>query len=139
MNMPKHHQKNSDKYEFSPLSSLRQAKDRLREVTTNIMNVEKQLGDRRRQKNMGAAEYDTWREKTKAAKIFMVSEQQHIKDWIFERRRQLDAKKIGLWPVNDPRTLLQRTVIEGRRALAGEANDLASVLDLSDLYLTHDA
>lgn len=137
--MAKPHHRNSDKYEFAPLSSLRQAKDRLREVTTNIMNVEKQLGDRRRAKTMKEPEYEMWREKTKAAKIFMVTEQQHIKDWILERRRQLDAKKIGLWPHNDPRAIIQRAVLEGRKAIAGEANDLAAVLDLADLYLNHDA
>lgn len=133
------HSKNSDKYEFMQLSSLRQAKDRLREVTTNIMNVEKQLGDRRRERTMPEHEYELWREKTKAAKIFMVAEQRHIKDWILERRRQLDSKKIGIWPHNDPRAIIQRTVIEGRKALVGEPNELAAVLDQADLFLNHDA
>jgi hypothetical protein len=132
-------QRNADKYEFAPLTSMRQAKDRLRDVTTNIMNVEKQLGDRRRQRTMSERDYELWREKTKAAKIFMVSEQMHIKDWILERRRQLDSKKLGLWPHNDPRAIIQRAVIEGRKSLAGEKNELAAVLDHADLFLNHDA
>ena len=137
--MPKHHQKNLDKYEFPAMRSLQQARARMREVTLNIMNVEKQLGDKRRQKNMSASEYENWYEKTKAAKIFMVAEKHYIKDWILERRRQLDAKRVGIWPHNDPRTMLQRVVIEGRKSLAGEENDLVAVLDLIDSYLQHDA
>ncbi len=125
--------------EFEKPTSLRQARDRLREITTNIMNVEKQLGDRRRERTMKGPDYDTWREKTKAARIFMVSEQQFVRDWILERRRQLDSKKVGIWPHNDPRSIIQRTIVEGRKALAGEGNELAAVLDQADLYLTHDA
>jgi len=131
--------KNKDGYDFELPTTLRGARDRLRMVTIDIMNVEKQLGDLRRKKQMGADQYENWREKTKAAKIFMVTEQQTIKDWILERRRQLDSKKVGIWPHDDPRSIIQRAISEGRKALAGEPNELAAVLDLGDLFLNHDA
>lgn len=127
------------KQEFEKPTSLSQALARTRTVTINIMNVEKQLGDRRRERTMREADYETWREKTKAARIFMVSELRFLKDWIKDRRRQLDAQKVGIWPHNDPRAILQHLVIEGRKALRGEENELAAVLDQADLFLTHDA
>lgn len=130
--------KNRDGYDFELPNTLRGARIRLREVTIDIMNVEKQLGDLRREKQMGS-DYDNWREKTKAAKIFMVAEQQAIKDWILDRHRQLSSKKVGIWPYNDPRSIIQRAIIEGRKALAGEKNELPEVLDLADLFLNHDA
>lgn len=131
--------KNKDGYDFDLPTTLRGARERLRDVTVDIMNVEKQLGDVRRKKQMGTDQYDNWREKTKAAKIFMVAEQQAIKDWILERHRQLESRKVGIWPHNDPRSIIQRAVSEGRKALAGEENELAAVLDLADLFLNHDA
>ena len=124
-------------YEFKPPTSLKEAKERLRTATIDIMNVEKQLGDRRRQVTM--KNYDEWRERTKAAKIFTVMEQKDLKAWIFERRRQLDARDLGVWPPADPRVLLQQVVLEGRRELRGETSNLAGILDLIDTYLTHDA
>lgn len=131
--------KNSDKYEFAAPASLKEAKDRVRELTTGVMNVEKQLGDRRRSKTMPEPAYDTWREKTKAARIFMVAELRFVKEWMLERRRKLLAKDADVWPPTDPRTMLQRAVTEGRKHIRGEENALAEVLDAIDLYLNHDA
>jgi hypothetical protein len=131
--------RNQERYNFKPPTTLREARERERAVTIDIMNVEKQLGDTRREKQLKADDYERWREKSKAAKIFMVTEKQALHDWILERRRQLDSKKVGIWPHNDPRSIIQRAVIEGRKALNGEANELAAVLDLADLFLTHDA
>lgn len=131
--------RNQERYNFKPPATLREARERERAVTIDIMNVEKQLGDTRREKQLKADDYERWREKSKAAKIFMVTEKQALHDWILERRRQLDSKKVGIWPHTDPRSIIQRAVIEGRKALNGEANELAAVLDLADLFLTHDA
>jgi len=128
-----------EKYQFHSPQTMKEAKERLREVTTNILNVEKQLGDEGRRIRFGPSEYQEWREKTKSAKIYMITEQQHLKDWIFERRRSLEAKELGIWKPEDPRTILQRAILEGRKALNGKPNDLAKVLDLAELCLNHDA
>lgn len=139
--------KHQERYEFRPPRTLTEAKERLRSTTLDIMNVEKQLGDTRRKRNKDERQYEEWREKSKAAKIFMVAEKMALEDWILERRRQLDSKKVGIWPHNDPRSIIQRAVIEGRKALraledAGvelQNSDLAAVLDLADTFLNHDA
>ena len=131
--------KNSEKYDFTPPTSLKEAKTRINDVTTGILNVEKQLGDKRRVKAMPPAEYETWREKTKSARIFMIAEQRFLKDWVLERRRRLLGKTCEVWPGDDPRTMLQRAVTEGRKYIRGEVNTLADVLDAIDLYLNHDA
>lgn len=127
----------SDRYEFDVPTSLKEALARFHSSKIHLLNVEKQLGDKRRARQMEPHEYDTWREKTKAARIFIVAERQFLLEWIRERRRQLDAKKVDIWPVDDPRALLQRAVVEGRKALRGEENELAAVLDAADVYLTH--
>lgn len=131
--------KNSDKYEFAHPASLKEAKDRVRELTTGVMNVEKQLGDKRRPKTMPEPAYDTWREKTKAARIFMVAELRFVKEWVLARRRRLLDKDADVWPPSDPRVMLQRVVVEGRKHIRGQENSLVEVLDAIDLYLTHDA
>jgi hypothetical protein len=134
-----HAGRHPDKYQFSPPATMREAKERLRDTTMSILNVEKQLGDEGRRDRMGSGDYQEWREKTKAAKIYMISEQQALKDWIFERRRALEAEEAGVWKHTDPRALLQQAVVEGRRALDGKANSLAQVLSLAELCLNHDA
>jgi hypothetical protein len=134
-----HAGKHQDKYQFNPPTAMKDAKERLRDVTTNILNVEKQLGDEGRKARMGPSEYQEWREKTKAAKIYMISEQQSLKDWIFERRRALQAEMYDIWSHKDPRALLQQAIVEGRLALAGKENDLSQVLELAELCLNHDA
>lgn len=131
--------KNSEKYDFPPPTSLKEAKERLNEVTTGILNVEKQLGDKRRAKALPPADYEAWREKTKSARIFMIAEQRFIKDWILDRRRRLLGKTCEIWPDADPRTMLRRVLTEGRSYVRGDANTLVEVLDAIDLYLNHDA
>jgi hypothetical protein len=139
-NAPTQHAgRHPDKYHFEEPKTMKEARKRLRETTTNILNVEKQLGDENRRNRMDPSEYLEWREKTKSAKIFMISEQQALKDWIFERRRKLTAEHYDIWGHDDPRSLLQQAVAEGRLALAGKDNDLAKVLELAELCLNHDA
>lgn len=134
-----HAGKHKEKYNFEPPNTMKEAKELLREVTFSILNVEKQLGDEGLEERLSAADYQRWREKTKSAKIYMISDQQALKDWILNRRRAIDAKEIGIWKPEDPRTLLQHAIIEGRLALDGKPNNLARVLDLASLCLIHDA
>ena len=131
--------RNGEKYEFEVPQSLKEAHERLGDLTIGVMNVEKQLGDRRRAARMEEDEYETWRERTKSAKIYMVAEQRFLKDWIKDRRYHLLAKQAAIWPENDPRTMLRRAVQEGRKCLRGERHALIHVLDTIDLYLTHSA
>ncbi len=128
-----------DKYDFEHPRSLQEARARIDTITVGILNVEKQLGDVRREHSMGADEYEAWRERTKAARIFLVAEQRFLKEWVHERRRLLLAKDSQVWPGDDPRSMLRRAVLEGRKHLRGERNQLIAVLDSIDLYLTHDA
>lgn len=131
--------KNAEKYEFAVPSSLKEAKERVSELTTGVMNVEKQLGDVRRRRMIPEHEYETWREKTKAARIFMVAEMRFLKEWMLERRRRLLAKDGDIWPTTDQRTMLHRLLIEGRKYIHGEENTFVEVLDVVELYLNHDA
>ncbi len=131
--------KNAEKYAFKMPATLKEAKDRIQNLTVDVMNVEKQLGDRRRAKTMPEAAYDTWREKTKAARIFQVAELRALKGWVLERRRLLLAKDADIWPSDDPRKMLLRVLIDGRKHLHGQENHLVEVLDAIDLFLTHDA
>lgn len=127
----------AESYVFEPPSTMKEARARLRTTTISIMDVEKQLGDRHRETTM--KDYGDWRERTKAARIFLVMELRDLKAWMLDRRRQLEANRLELWESGDPRALLQRAVLEGRRALRGEANQLEEVLALADLFLVHDA
>lgn len=123
-------------YRWTPPSTMAEAQQRLRSVTIDVLNCEMHLGDRRRQENPN---YWTWRQKAKAARIYSLMEQRNLQDWILERRRQLSAKELDIWDHRDPRALLQRTVIEGRKALKGDENRLQEMLVAIDLFLTHDA
>lgn len=131
--------KNQEKYEFRVPTSLKEARTRVDALTIDILNVEKQLGDRRREKTMEIEDYDSWREKTKAARIFMVAELRMLKEWTLERRRCLLAKESDIWPDSDPRTMLRRVLTEARLHIRGEENSLVETLTSIDLYLHHDA
>lgn len=124
------------KYEWREPSTMAEAQERLRNVTVDVLNIEMHLGDRRRVTNR---DYDTWRMRTKSARIFSLMEQKNLRDWILGRRRQLSAASLEIWDPKDPRALLQRAVLEGRKALRGEENRLEEVLVAVDLFLTHDA
>ncbi len=126
----------SDKYEWRPPSTMAEAQQRLRDVTVDVLNCEMHLGDRRRQTNHN---YWTWRAKAKSARIFSLMEQKNIKDWILERRRAIAAQELEIWDHKDPRALIQRAVVEGRKALRNETNNLEQVLVALDLFLIHDA
>jgi len=130
--MPKHEQKNRDKYTFKVPQTMAEAKSRLDDATMGVLNVEKQLGDPRRAD-------ERWRESAKSSRIFMTMEMRYLKEWIRERRQQLDAKKLDIFPVDDPRAMLQRTVIEGAKYIKGEENNLEQVLAYAKEYLTHKA
>lgn len=123
-------------YLWNPPSTMAEAQQRLRVVTIDVLNIEMHLGDRRRQQN---ANYWTWRQKSKAARIYSLMEQRNLQDWILERRRKIAAKDLEIWDHKDPRALLQRALVEGRAALKGDENRLQEVLVAVDLFLTHDA
>lgn len=137
--MTKHEQKNRDKYVFRAPQTMAEAKRRLDDSTMGILNVEKQLGDPRRVEEMGEHDYERWRESAKSSRIFMIVEQRMLKEWIRERRQQLDAKKADIFPYDDPRAMLQRAVIEGAKYIKGEENNLEQVLAVAKEYLTHKA
>jgi hypothetical protein len=137
--MTRHEQKNRDKYVFKVPQTMAEAKNRLDDATMGVLNVEKQLGDPRRSEEMGEHDYGRWRESAKSSRIFMIIEQRTLKEWIRERRQQLDAKKADIFPYDDPKAMLHRCIIEGAKFIKGEENQLEQVLAYAKEYLTHKA
>lgn len=132
--------KHEGKYDFKAPESMKEAKERINALTIDVMNVEKQLGDRRKVKSMPEHAYDAWREKTKAARIFQVAQLRFLKEWCLARRlahaeKDADAQSAG--QTLDPRALLHRARVEGRKLLRGEKNAFLEVLDAIDLSLDH--
>lgn len=49
----------------------------------------------------------------------------------------LEAKRLGVWPYDDPRSMLQRIIVEGRLTLKGEKSELAELLAYAEHHLMH--
>ncbi len=137
--MNTHH---SSKYRFIEPESIREANDRLKSLLLDIRNIEKQLGDHVRTNRDGdeltPEEYIVWNSKTRASLVYKQYEQQELKHWIRERRRQIDASKVDIDDPNDARQLLMaaRTVL--RSVLRGEEPDhLGQVATVIEQYLIH--
>lgn len=126
----------SGKHEWKPPSTMEEALRRLRTIQTDLQNVEFHLGDPRRRDR---PDYENWRMKAKSARIYSIMEYQHLQSWVFEQRRLLTAQSLEIWDPKDHRALMQRAMVEGRRALRGEPHQLEEVLALIDLFLNHDA
>lgn len=123
-----------EKYAFDPPTSIREAKSRIRKLTISIMNIEKKLGDRKRD---SGPEYNTWRSKATSARIYMVSEKAGLEAWVAERRQEMLGGEVGITKLDDPREILRAALRESRKCLRGEKHNLPRVLSVIDTYLNH--
>jgi Arc/MetJ-type ribon-helix-helix transcriptional regulator len=112
------------KYAFAAPRTIREAKDRMKILYRDIRNIEKQLGDGIRYDRSGqpvaSDEYRNWSSRIRASLVYKQVEYAELKDWIAERRRELDARKAGIEDPNNPRELLRvarlllRDVLDGK-------------------------
>jgi len=123
-----------EKYAFDIPTSIREAKARIHKLTISIMNIEKKLGDRKKD---SGSEYNLWRSKATSARIYMVSEKMGLKQWIAERRQKLLADEVAVAGTEDPRELLKAVLREARKCLRGEEHNLPKVLNVIDTHLNH--
>ena len=124
--------------------NLAQALRWKRELEKDIWNIERQLAekthyDRGSNTVLTGTAYANWRKSAHARLIYKKTDHSFLKDWIVERRRQIDADEVGIHDPNDPRELLQRTKIALGKALDGDAEDLGAIYNVIDQYLHHAA
>lgn len=130
------------KYRFVEPTSIREAKERQKALLLDLRNIEKQLGDSVRTNRDGeplsSKEYVHWRSRTRASYVYKQNEYAELKDWIRERRRQLEAAKIEITDPNDARQLLLSARLVLRSVLNGEEpEDLGHVYSVIEQHLTH--
>ena len=137
--MSTHH---SSKYRFVEPVSIRDAKDRLKALLLDIRNIEKQLGDHIRTNRDGVElspkEYVAWHSRTRASLVYKQNEYQELKDWVLERRREVESKEVDIEDPNDPRELLLAARAVLRSVLDGdEPDDIGLVYAVIDQHLIH--
>jgi hypothetical protein len=139
--MNTHH---SSKYRFVEPRSIREAKDRLKALLLDIRNIEKQLGDHVRTNRDGveltSKEYVVWHSRTRASLVYKQNEYQELKDWVRERRREIESKEVKIEDPNDPRQLLLAAHAVLRSVMDGDAPaQLGHVFSVIDQHLIHAA
>lgn len=127
-----------DKYRFVEPRTIREAKERMKVLYRDIRNIEKQLGDGVRRGRDGhpiaSDEYRNWSSRIRASLVYKHVEYAELKDWILERRRQIEAKELDITDPNDSRELLRaarqvlREVLDGK-PVPEVASQLYSVID----------
>jgi hypothetical protein len=135
-----------ERYTYPEPVSIAEAKLRKRELERDIMNIERQLSDRDRRGRDGSLltkeAYLRWYKGARSSLIFKRVEHTYLKDWILERRRQLQARELDIYELSDPRALLLqcrqtlREVLDGRDPEDTDAGNLYNVIEQ---YLHHAA
>jgi len=132
----------SAKYRFVEPASIREAKERQKALLLDLRNIEKQLGDHVRMNRDGEPlspkEYVQWRSRTRASYVYKQNEYAELKDWIRERRRQLEAAQVKITDPNDARQLLLGARAVLRSVLNGEEpENLGDMFNVIEQHLTH--
>ena len=125
---------------FAPPTSIAEAQARKRELESDIKRIECQLGDPlprfdREGRLMTKEEKQAWRNAAHFKMNIKIDEQVFLKDWIKERRRQVEADQTGIFDANDAREMLVISRIAMRKALAGNDEALGSTCHTIDQYL----
>jgi hypothetical protein len=132
----------SDYRQFIEPSTIAEAISRKRMLERDIWNIERQLAEPRREqdgKPIDRKQYRSWRSKAHTSLVFKKAEQAFLKDWIIERRRAIEAGKLGIFDPNDPKELLVKTRAVLKKALAGDDLELGQLYNVIDQYLQHAA
>lgn len=119
--------------------SISEATARKRALERDIMNIERQLAEPVRMEEgrpMAKKEYRSWRSKAHASLVFKKAEQAYLKDWIKERRRQIELGKLGIYK-DEPKELLLKTHQELKKLLEDRATDIPALYNAIDQYLQH--
>lgn len=140
--MTTHH---ASKYKFVEPTSIREAKDRQKALLLDLRNIEKQLGDHVRTNREGdplsPKEYVQWRSRTRASYVYKQNEYAELKDWIKERRRYIEAKRVKISNPDNQRELLVAAHAALRAVLNGDEHDefIGQVYSVIEQHLTHAA
>lgn len=131
----------SNDRQFQEPSSISEATARKRMLELDIMNIERQLAEPVRVleegRPMPTKQYRSWRSKAHASLVFKRAEQVYLKDWIKERRRQIEAGKLGIQGMDEPKELLLKTRQELKKLLADSDTDIPALYNAIDQYLQH--
>lgn len=131
-----------DHRQFVEPSTIAEAISRKRTLERDIWNIERQLAEPLREqegKPLDKKQYRSWRSKAHSSLAFKKAEQAFLKDWITERRRAIEANKLGIFDPNDPRELLVKTRVALKKALAGDDLELGQLYNMIDQFLQHAA
>lgn len=126
--------------QFPEPRSISDALAQKRALERDIMNIERQLAEPIRMEGnqpMAKKEYRGWRSKAHASLVFKKAEQTYLKDWIKERRRQIEAGKLGIRGMDEPRELLLKTRQELKRLMEDDSTDIPALYNAIDQYLQH--
>lgn len=126
--------------QFQEPHSIADATARKRMLERDIMNIERQLAEPVRMEEgrpMAKKEYRYWRSKAHASLVFKKAEQAFLKDWIKERRRQIESGKIGIYKSDDSKELLLKTRQELKKLLDDADTDIPALYNAIDQFLQH--
>jgi hypothetical protein len=123
--------------------SIAEAKERKLLLLTDILSIERQLADKYRVDREGhrlsRQEYRLWRGAAHSSLVHKRAEYAYLKEWIIERRRALEAAKIGVENMNDPRSVMTGLHAVLKKALDGDDHALGVAFNVVEQYLYHAA
>jgi hypothetical protein len=88
---------------------------------------------------MPASDYRVWRAKAHSSLVYKKEEQCFLKDWIADRRREIEAGKLGIYKHNTAEDLLQKTLCELKKLGRDEPTRITALMHAIEMFLKHEA
>jgi len=106
------------------------------------MNVERQLAEPLRcnqdGSEMSTMQYKRWRSRAHSSLVYKKGEQTYLKDWMKQRRVDIEAGKAGVFDVHDPRAYLVRARAVLKLVLDGDTTAVGQAYSAIDQFLQNE-
>lgn len=120
---------------FQPPGTMSEAIERRATLVADVMNIECQLCVFTNEHK----DHKRWRAKARSSLAYKKEELLFLNNWIKERRRAIEANKLGVFDPNSPKELLMRAKIIINNTLDGDDSQLGALYSMIDQYLNHAA
>lgn len=127
---------------FPAPQSIKEALGRKRVLEGDILNIERQLGEKVRSEHgraLSLGEYKHWRAKAHSSLVYKKTEQTYLKDWIINRRKEIQTGKLGIYRNGSAEDLLQRVLIEFGKLDRDEPTKIPALRSMIEMHLKHEA
>lgn len=128
----------SNEYVFTEPTTIRDAKDRMRELHKSIASIETSLGDAEFKARRTPEEYRSWRSRARWKLYYQKQEYMDLRDWIVDRRRSLDATDIEVTDANDTREIMVKVRHTLKDILQGRDPNVGQLFNVIDQHLQHE-